>query len=46
MKNKKVIPNKFHLHIQTKYRMLISPTKKEKENKNWNKTKHKCLNEY
>ena len=25
---KKVIPNKFHLHIQTKYRTLIQESKK------------------
>lgn len=26
-------PNPFHLYIQTKYRMLTTPTKKEKKEK-------------
>ena len=28
-KEKRVIPNKFHLHIQTKFRVLIQENKKK-----------------
>ena len=28
-KDKRVIPNKFHLHIQTKYKVLIQKNKKK-----------------
>ncbi len=38
MKNKKkVIPNKFHLHIQTKYRVLIQENKKKYNRKKFKK---------
>ena len=49
MKNKSKkyeVPNKFHIHIQTKYRMLLTPTKKDKEKKSWDKSKHRVLQEY
>lgn len=31
--------DKWHLHIQTKYRQLITPTKKEKAERRWKKYK-------
>lgn len=43
--NIKINPNetthadKFHLNIQTKYRKLVTPTKKEKAERRWKKYK-------
>lgn len=34
---KKVIPNKFHLYIQTKYRVLIQENKKKYNRKKFKK---------
>lgn len=42
MKNKKKPQgdNKFHLHIQTKYRTQVTPNKKDKINKELKRQKH------
>lgn len=45
-KKKKKVPNPLQIHIQKKYRLLITPTKQEKEEKTFKKYKNYVDNNF